>query len=106
MEYAEDGLSEVLHAIDIQPPQCPVYLNVTARPTTDPAEIRQRLLEQLRAPVQWAQTLRRMQEDGAERFIEVGAGTVLRGLVRRTLDRNADTHGAGTADELAALLSG
>lgn len=106
MEYAEDGLSEVLHAIDIQPPQCPVYLNVTAQPTTDPAEIRQRLLEQLRAPVQWAQTLRRMHEDGAERFIEVGAGTVLRGLVRRTLDRDTDMHGAGTADELAALLNG
>lgn len=103
MEYAEEGLSEALNAVDLQPPQCPVYLNVTGEPTTDPDEIRKRLLEQLRAPVRWAQTLRRMHENGAERFVEVGAGKVLRGLVRRTLGRDVETQGAGTADELAAL---
>jgi len=103
MEYAEEGLAEALSAVDIQPPPCPVYLNVTGRPTTDPDEIRKRLLEQLRAPVRWAQTLRRMQDNGAERFVEVGAGKVLRGLVRRTLGRDIATQGAGTADALEAL---
>ncbi len=105
MAYAEDGLAEVLEAVDIRPPRCPVYLNVTARPTTDPDEIRRRLLEQLRAPVRWAQALRTMQADGAIRFVEVGAGKVLQGLVRRTLGRDAETHGAGTADKLAALAA-
>ena len=102
MAYAQDGLAEVLDDVTIQAPRCPVYLNVTARPTTDPDEIRRALLEQLRAPVRWAQTLRAMQEDGATRYVEVGAGTVLRGLVRRTLGRDADTAAAGTADDLAA----
>ena len=106
MAYAEEGLAEVLDTIDIQPPQCPVYLNVTAQPTTDPGEIRTQLLAQLRAPVRWAQTLQSMHDDGAERFVEVGAGKVLRGLVRRTIGRDAETHGAGTADEVAALLDG
>lgn len=105
MAYAEEGLAEMLDAVDIRPPQYPVYLNVTACPTTDPDEIRRRLVEQLRAPVRWAQTLRRMQDDGVTRFMEVGAGTVLQGLVRRTLGRDVDTRSAGTADEIAALLA-
>ena len=105
MAYAEEGLAEVLDTVDIQPPQCPVYLNVTAEPTTDPDEIRTQLLAQLRAPVRWAQTLRAMQANGAGRFVEVGAGKVLRGLVRRTIGRDAETHGAGTADEIDALTS-
>jgi [acyl-carrier-protein] S-malonyltransferase len=104
MEYARDGLGEVLEAAAIQEPQCPVYLNVTAEPSTDPAEIRQRLMEQLLSPVRWAQSLRRMHEDGADRFIEVGAGDVLRGLVGRTLD-DVETAGAGTPDEIDALTA-
>lgn len=106
MAYAQDGLAEVLDTVDIQPPRCPVYLNVTARPTTDPDEIRQALLDQLLSPVRWAQTLRHMREHGAERFVEVGAGKVLRGLVKRTLGRDVDTVGAGSADEVAALAEG
>lgn len=103
MEYAQDGLSEALERVTINQPQCPVYLNVTAEPTTDPAEIRQRLLEQLLSPVRWAQTLRHMQEQGATTFIEVGAGKVLQGLVRRTLGRDVEAQGAGTADEIGTL---
>ena len=103
MEYAREGLAEVLEAVDIQSPDCPVYLNVTGEPTTDPDEIRQRLIEQLLSPVRWAQSLRRMAADGATRFVEVGAGDVLRGLVRRTLD-DVETAGAGGPDEIAALV--
>jgi [acyl-carrier-protein] S-malonyltransferase len=103
MADAVDGLGEALRALPIQPPRCPVYLNVTAAPTTDPDEIRARLLEQLTAPVQWAQALQQMQADGAERFVEVGAGKVLSGLVRRTLGRDVDVVQAGTVEDLDAL---
>jgi [acyl-carrier-protein] S-malonyltransferase len=105
MDYAYDGLAEALDAVDINPPACPVYLNVTAAPSTDPDEIRTQLLAQLSSPVRWSQTLRNMEADGATRFVEVGAGTVLQGLVRRTLGRDADAVGAGTTDELDALLA-
>ncbi len=104
MDYAYDGLAEALSSVSIQAPACPVYLNVTAAPSTDPDEIREQLLAQLSSPVRWSQTLRRMDEDGATRFVEVGAGRVLQGLVRRTLGRDADTIGAGTHDEIEALL--
>lgn len=106
MEYAREGLREVLETVDIQSPACPVYLNVTAEPTTDPDEIRQRLMEQLLSPVRWAQSVRRMWADGATRFVEVGTGDVLRGLVARTLEDDVETMGAGTPDEIEALLAG
>ena len=104
MEYAREGLAETLNQLTIREPRCPVYLNVTARPTTDPDEIRSRLLEQLLSPVRWAQSVRRMHEDGAERFVEVGAGHVLSGLTRRILGRSTDTAAVGTADELQPVL--
>jgi len=103
MEYAREGLGEVLEAVSIDAPSCPVYLNVTAEPTTNPDEIRRGLVQQLLSPVRWAQSLRRMEADGAQRFLEVGAGDVLRGLVRRTLGKDVETAGAGTPEEIEAL---
>ncbi len=100
MAYAVDGLGEALEAATITAPRCPVYLNVTAQPTTDPDEIRRRLLDQLTAPVRWAQTLEAMHADGADRFVEVGAGKVLSGLVKRTLGREVETAAAGTAEDI------
>lgn len=104
MEQAREGLADALTSLAIQKPRCPVYLNVTAEPTKDPEEIRARLLEQLTAPVRWAQLLQRMQEDGVARYVEVGAGRVLSGLVRRTLGRDVETATAGTADDVKALV--
>ena len=103
MTFARDGLKETLEALEIRVPSCPVVLNVTAEPTTDPDEIRLRLLDQLTAPVRWAQSLKRMKSEGAERFVEVGTGKVLSGLARRTLGRDVETAQAGTAADLAAL---
>ncbi|NNF56909.1 MAG: ACP S-malonyltransferase [Rhodothermaceae bacterium] len=105
MAYARDGLAATLENLALTAPRCPVILNVTAEPTTDPGEIRQRLLDQLTAPVRWAQTLERMQADGADRFIEVGSGNVLSGLVKRTLGRDVASAQAGTADQLDSLDS-
>jgi [acyl-carrier-protein] S-malonyltransferase len=103
MEEARAELGAALQGIDWQTPRCPVYLNVTAQPTTDPAEIRARLLEQLTSPVRWSQTLQAMQAGGAARFVEVGTGNVLSGLAKRTLGRQTDTAQAGTAADVDAL---
>lgn len=103
MEEAREGLAAGLASLDIQTPRCPVYLNVTAQPTTDPDEIRMRLLEQLTAPVRWSQTLQQKHADGATRYAEVGAGRVLAGLVKRTVGRRTETVAYGKADDLEAL---
>lgn len=103
MDFAVEGLSEALSALDIRTPSCPVYLNVTAEPTTDPEEIRQRLVEQLTAPVRWAQGLAAMQRDGASRFVEIGSGKVLSGLVKRTLGREVATTALGGIQDLSTF---
>ena len=83
MEPARVELAAAIEATPFKTPVCPVYQNVTARPTTDPAEIKENLLKQLTSPVRWTQTVQNMVADGAGYFMEIGPGTVLQGLVRR-----------------------
>lgn len=99
MEYARAGLAEALASLKITKPSCPVYLNVSANPTTDPSEIRKALLDQLTSPVLWSQTLLNMSRDGFSSFLEIGSGKVLTGLVRRTLGRDVEARSAGVADD-------
>ncbi len=103
MDFAREGLAEGLAALDVRKPSCPVYLNVTAAPSTDPAEIRQRLVEQLTAPVRWAQGLAAMQRDGASKFVEIGAGKVLSGLVKRSLGRDVETMAFSSVADLSQV---
>jgi [acyl-carrier-protein] S-malonyltransferase len=103
MDYAREGLAKALGDLEIRKPSCPVYLNVTARPTQDPGEIRSRLLDQLLAPVRWAEILTTMHSDGADRFVEVGTGAVLTGLARRTIGRDPQYQTAGTAADIESL---
>jgi [acyl-carrier-protein] S-malonyltransferase len=86
MQPAYDGLKESLETLNISKPNCPIYSNYTAAPTTDSEEIRSNVLNQLLNPVRWTQTLQNMHENGADTFVEVGPGKVLQGLVKRTLD--------------------
>jgi [acyl-carrier-protein] S-malonyltransferase len=104
MEPAREKFAGVLRDIVIREPICPVYLNVTARPTRDPEAIRAALLLQLTSPVRWVQTVRNMKADGTERFIELGPGSVLSGLVKRTLGSEVETSTAGKEKELNNLL--
>ena len=83
MEPARLELAEAIDKTPFQVPVCPVYQNVTALPTTDPAVIKDNLLRQLTSPVRWTQTVRNMVADGADNFLEIGPGTVLQGLVHR-----------------------
>ncbi|RMF28443.1 MAG: ACP S-malonyltransferase, partial [Bacteroidetes bacterium] len=91
MQPAKEELQAAIEATPFNPPCCPVYQNVNARPETDPEAIRRNLVEQLTAPVRWTQTLLRMMEDGVQEFVEVGGnGKVLRGFVLR-IDRRFPT---------------
>jgi [acyl-carrier-protein] S-malonyltransferase len=92
MQPAYDGLKESLEALKISEPECPIYSNYTAKPTTDPEEIRSNVLNQLLNPVRWTQTLQNMGKEGADTFVEVGPGKVLQGLVKRTL-KNVEING-------------
>jgi [acyl-carrier-protein] S-malonyltransferase len=93
MEPARAELAKAIEEAPIVAPICPVYQNVNAKPVIDPAEIRTNLVAQLTSPVRWTQTAQNMIADGASRFIEVGPGTVLQGLIKK-VDRAVETESA------------
>ena len=81
MEPARVELSAAIAATKFSAPICPVYQNVDAQPYTDPEKIKANLIAQLTSPVRWTKIVQNMHADGATRFIEVGPGKVLQGLV-------------------------
>ena len=83
MEPARLELESAINNTNFAVPICPVYQNVTADPSTDPAVIKRNLLVQLTAPVRWTQIVRNMIRDGAKSFTEVGPGNVLQGLIKK-----------------------
>jgi [acyl-carrier-protein] S-malonyltransferase len=86
MEPARIDLAKAIEATPFGKPVCPIYQNVDAKPYTDPERIKQNLVSQLTAPVNWTRTMQAMIADGASEAIEVGPGKVLQGLFKR-IDR-------------------
>lgn len=83
MELARAELEDAIKSTRFSDPICPVYQNVTAKPSSNPEIIQSNLVAQLTAPVLWTQTVRNMIADGADSFTEVGPGSVLRGLIQK-----------------------
>jgi [acyl-carrier-protein] S-malonyltransferase len=102
MAHVMEEFGTVLEKVSLSMPRIPVYANVTAKPYTGSGEIRTLLHHQLTHPVRWVETIGNMIEQGVETFIEVGAGKVLSGLVRR-INRDVDVLACGTLDDLNRL---
>jgi [acyl-carrier-protein] S-malonyltransferase len=104
MADAQAELSEFLAGIEFEDARIPVVSNVSARPVTDGAALRTNLVAQMTAPVRWEESMRFLLDDGVTEFYEVGAGKVLRGLLR-TIDRGAKVVPIGTPEEVDAVLT-
>jgi [acyl-carrier-protein] S-malonyltransferase len=102
MQVAEAGLAAQLEDATFELPRFPVVSNVSAQPVTDPDEARRLLVRQLTSPVRWTASMRTMLDNGITRFVEVGPGTVLGGLLRR-VERSAHSQPLGTAAEVEAF---
>jgi [acyl-carrier-protein] S-malonyltransferase len=85
MKPAQDRLKVDLDAATFQDLQVPLINNWQAREVHTGAEAREGLFQQVPNPVRWAESVRYLGEQGVDRFIEVGPGTVLAGLVRTIL---------------------
>jgi [acyl-carrier-protein] S-malonyltransferase len=83
MEPARQELEDAINSTTFSDPVCPVYQNVTASAVSNPSEIKKNLIAQLTAPVRWTQSVHQMTADGATRYIEVGPGKVLQGLIKK-----------------------
>ena len=86
MKPAAERLRERLAAVHVAAPTVPVIQNADVQAYTDPARIRQALVEQLFRPVRWVETQRRFQAEGVTRIVECAPGKVLAGLAKRTVD--------------------
>jgi [acyl-carrier-protein] S-malonyltransferase len=103
MQPAADAMAEALANITIQAPATPLVCNVTARPVTDPAEIRRLLVEQVTGRVRWRESIEWMAaEGGVTRFVELGAGKVLTGMVKRIVP-DAEATALSTPEDLEAF---
>ena len=104
MKPAVPGLQQALEQVTFAEPRVPIFANATAGPVTTGTDARRLLAEQLTAPVRWVEC---MQAAGAAvpgaRFIEIGPGNVLSGLLKRILPGAIST-ALGTAVEVEKFL--
>ena len=103
MGAALDGFLQVVQRTAFSPPTPPVIGNVAARPLHSAAEITSELQQQLTQPVRWTASMQAVIAAGAETFVEIGAGSVLTGLMRR-IDRSKRRINLNTVEALEAFL--
>ena len=106
MAPAADVMAKALGETRVSAPAVPVVANVEAAPVSDPAAIRDALVRQVVGTVRWRECVEAMAAKGVDRFVEVGSGKVLTGLVKRIAsDARAGTFGqAGDLDAVRPLL--
>jgi [acyl-carrier-protein] S-malonyltransferase len=102
MAPAVEAFEPHLAAAPLRDPAIPVVANATAEPVTDAEELRKLLARQLTGRVRWTESVRRMAALGVDTFIEVGPGTVLSGLIKRTVE-GTKVLAAGDAEGVAAV---
>ena len=103
MAGAQSKLDAALKTIVLEPPRVPVISNVTAQPHGAPAELHQRLVDQVTSPVRWEDSMRHLLAQGFTRFIELGPGKALSGFMKR-IDPAAQMLNVADAPSLEASV--
>jgi [acyl-carrier-protein] S-malonyltransferase len=98
MAPAAEKMAEALAATTIKSPISPLVANVTAREVDGAASIRELLVKQVTGRVRWTESVSYMASNGADRFIEIGSGKVLAGLVKRIAKDSAQISVGEPAD--------
>ncbi|MFC1630963.1 ACP S-malonyltransferase [Candidatus Omnitrophota bacterium] len=105
MEPAKVSLAAVLAQAEISAPRVPVISNVTAVQEDSAAEIKDNLARQVAAGTRWEDSIRFISSRGTRRFLEIGPGKVLKGLLRK-IDPELQVDNIGTAEDLERLKRG
>lgn len=103
MKPASDAFKPVLKEIKIQSGKIPVVANVNAAETTKPETIEANLVKQIYSPVLWEDTVRYLLEQGVSTFVEIGAGKVLAGLIKK-ISRDVTVLSAGDEASLETVI--
>ncbi|MFO1148695.1 MAG: ACP S-malonyltransferase [Alsobacter sp.] len=102
MQPAADAMAEALDKVTIRSPAAPLVANVTAAPLSDPEAIKRSLVAQVTGTVRWRESMAAMAAAGVTQFVELGAGKVLAGLVKRNAE-GANGVAIGTPEDVAAF---
>jgi [acyl-carrier-protein] S-malonyltransferase len=105
MTPAAEAMAEALARTAIAAPKVPLVANVSALPLTDPAAIRESLVKQVTGTVRWRESVAYMAGQGVTRFVELGAGKVLAGLVKRIAE-GVSTVSVGAPADVEAFKAG
>ncbi len=103
MQPAADAMQEALEKVTLSTPRVPLVANVLASEVTDPAAIRQRLVEQVTGLVRWRESVQYMKGQGVQALVECGSGKVLSGLVKR-IDKDMTGVALNTPADIEAFL--
>lgn len=103
MAPAAEAMADAFADTPPHTPNLPIIANVTAAKVSNPAEIRDLLVQQVTATVRWRESVDEMVRLGVTNFHEIGSGKVLSGLVKR-IAPDASTTNVGTPAEIEALL--
>ena len=102
MNPATKIMDKHLNNVKFSTPNNMIVSNVTAEPSSDPKKIKNLLIEQIEKPVRWRESIVNMINLGCDKFIEIGPGKVLSGLVKR-IDRNVKLIPINNIDDLENL---
>lgn len=103
MAPAAREMEEALAAVAMEPPAVPLIANVTAAAVEEPETVRHLLVEQVTGLVRWRESVLAMKDGGVDTVVELGAGRVLSGLVKR-IDRGLTVMSVGTPAEIEMFL--
>ncbi|MBO8137399.1 MAG: ACP S-malonyltransferase [Desulfotomaculum sp.] len=104
MRPAGEKLAEVLEQIEFNDVKIPVVSNVTADFVHSASEIKEKLYQQVFSPVRWEESVKRLYDEGYDKFLEVGPGKVLCGLIRKTV-KGVKTLNVEDRDSLEKVLA-
>ncbi len=104
MQPAAEAMTIALAEVGINSPSVPVVTNVTASPTSDPAEIRDLLVRQVTAMVRWREGILKMKALGVDQLVELGAGKVLATMTKR-IDKEITATSISTPADIQTFLA-
>lgn len=103
MQPAADAMAAAFESVTFNAPAVSLVANVLAGPTSDPDEIRRRLVEQVTGTVRWRESIEWMASAGVDTAYEIGTGKVLTGMVKR-IAKDMTGIAVNSPDDIAALL--
>ncbi|QGZ33567.1 ACP S-malonyltransferase [Stappia indica] len=103
MQPAAEAMAAAFETVTFNAPAVPLVANVLAGPTSDPDEIRRRLVEQVTGTVRWRESIEWMASAGVDTAFEIGTGKVLTGMVKR-IAKDMTGVAVNSPDDIAALL--